>query len=224
MSKSHQTSTSSGEASPAGRAPPIATVIVAVVWLSAIVAALILIIAHSNSPSNPGTPPAQWPDRSQIPLDNKHPTLVMFAHPRCPCTRASLGELELLLAQCPGQFSAHVMFIRPAGTAEDWTATSLCRKAAAIAGVNVHYDKGGVEVRRFHSMTSGHVLLYDQTGRLLFQGGITASRGHSGDNQGRSSITAFARHQVTYSFKKTPVFGCSLFEADCQEEGIECTK
>ena len=218
MRKSYQSLKVTDNGGPIGRA----TVIVAVAWLSAIVVGMVVIIDRSNSPGHSRTPPAHWPTRSQIPRDKNNPTLIMFAHPRCPCTWASLGELELLLAQCPGRFSAHVMFIRPAGTAEDWADTRLWRKAAAIAGMNVHRDETGVEARRFCSETSGHTVLYDERGRLLFQGGITGSRGHSGDNPGRTAITAISRNEIAHLLG-TPVFGCSLFEADCQEQGVECT-
>lgn len=224
MRKWHQSLKAPGnEAGPPGRATSATTVIATVLWLSAVVAAMAIIISYSNAPSHSITPPSRWPGCSRIPRGTSHPTLVMFAHPRCPCTRASLGELELLMAHCPGLLSAHVMFIKPAGTAEDWAKTDLWRKAAAIPGVNTHFDDTGVEAKRFHSETSGQTVLYDRNGQLLFHGGITSSRGHSGDNPGRSAIPAFSRNQIA-RLVKTPVFGCSLFETDCQEQGGECTK
>src|SRR5882724_1733252 len=118
----------------------------------------------------------------------------MFAHPRCPCTRATLGELELVMARCEGLLNAHVVFIRPDSTTEDWPRTGLWRRAAAIRGVTVHSDDAGLEARRFGVETSGHTLLYDRRGHLLFQGGITAARGHSGDNPGRSALVALLLH------------------------------
>jgi len=145
----------------------------------------------------------------------------MFAHPRCPCTRASIGELESLLARCAGQVSAHIVFLKPAGVDEHWLKTDLWRRAAAIPGVTVHTDDGGVEARRFRSETSGNVLLYDQTGRLLFQGGITMSRGHAGDNPGRNAIIALLQHEKPQQ-SRTPVFGCSLFETECQKDDSQC--
>jgi hypothetical protein len=38
-------------------------------------------------------------------------------------------------------------------------------------------DAEGVEMHRFGALTSGQTLVYDAAGRLLFSGGITASRG-----------------------------------------------
>ncbi len=194
--------------------------VAAIIWLAAVVGALTLMEGHANQPGPSGTIPAHWPRESLIPLDARRPTLIFFAHPRCPCTRASLGELELLLARCQGQVSAHVVFIRPAGTSEDWAQTDLWREAAAIPGVSIHSDSAGVETRRFHSETSGQTVLYDPEGRLLFEGGITLSRGHSGDNPGRSALVALLERQVS-DRTNTPVFGCSLVDPESRTGGVE---
>jgi hypothetical protein len=194
--------------------------VAAILWLSAVVTVMALLIDFSNSPSSSGAPPTHWPVHSQIPLDPERSTLVMFVHPRCPCTRASLGELELLLARCQGQVSTHLLFIRPPGTTEDWLKTDLWRMGSSIPGVTLHGHNAAAEAHRFHSETSGHTLLYDRDGRLMFQGGITISRGHSGDNAGRSAIGALLHHELSNQIK-TPVFGCSLFEAECQQGTTE---
>src|SRR5258706_356126 len=100
---------------------------------------------------------------------------------------------------------------------------SLGRKASAMPGVIVHRDDDGVEVKRFHSETSGHTMLYAGNGRLMFHGGITFSRGHSGDNSGRSALVALLENEGSNQ-SKTPVFGCSLFEDDCPAEVSKCKK
>ena len=222
MNRSFQSVKAAGQkAGPPRRAVSAVTVIAAIVWLSAIISVMAVLVDYSNSPVRSGAPPLFWPAQSAIPRDASRPTLVLFAHPRCPCTRASVGELELLMAHCPGRLSAHVMFIRPAGTGKDWVESDLWRKAAGIPGVIVHRDEGGGEARRFHSEISGHSVLYDGNGSLLFQGGITSSRGHSGDNPGRSAIEAFARNEKSHPVT-TPVFGCALFETGCQGPDKEC--
>jgi hypothetical protein len=58
-------------------------------------------------------------------------------------------------------------------------------------------------------------MLYDVNGRLLFSGGITGSRGHAGDNAGRTAILALL-HREASGRNDTFVFGCSLFASDNQ--------
>jgi hypothetical protein len=195
------------------------TLLVAVLWLSAIVTSMAFILRYSNSPGHTGVTPIFWPVDSRIALDVHHPTLIMFAHPHCPCTRASIGELDQLMADCQGQFSAQVWFVKSVGTTEDWTDTDLWHIAAAIPGVTVHRDDNGVEARRFQAETSGQTLLYDRDGQLLFHGGITISRGHAGDNPGCNALEALLKHK-TLNQSQTPIFGCPLFAAFTNQSQI----
>jgi hypothetical protein len=203
------------------RRQPLA-VLVATLWLAAVGAGVGALEAYSNRAGSSGAPPAWWPRESQIGLGLDRPTLVLIAHPRCPCTRATIGELEVLLAQSQGRLQTHVLFIQPPGMTNDWVQTDLWRQASQLPGVTVSRDIAGVEARRFHSHTSGHVLLYDRHGRLSFHGGITASRGHAGDNPGRSAIRALLKQQSS-TLLKTPVFGCPLFSAKPTQECAACT-
>lgn len=144
-------------------------------------------------------------------------TLLFFAHPRCPCTKASLNELERLVANCDGRLHIEVFFFNPATEEMQWSQTELWKQAVRIPGVTVTRDAGGEMAARFGATTSGHAILLDTAGDVLFTGGITASRGHEGDNLGRSSIESLV-HSGDATQRTTPTFGCTLFDAD-QEWG-----
>ena len=60
-----------------------------------------------------------------------------------------------------------------------------------------------------HASTSGQTLLFDRDGDLIFSGGITGGRGHSGDNAGRDAIVSLVESGES-TLDETPVFGCSL--------------
>jgi hypothetical protein len=192
-----------------------------VVWMAAVSGGTVLLARYSNSPGGSGDAPVSWPKETTIPFDSSQPTLVMFAHPHCPCTRASLGELDRLLLEVSRRCSARVVFLKPAGTARDWEKTDLWRQASSIPGVTVCPDDKGVEARRFHAETSGQTLLYGPDGNLKFQGGITLARGHAGDNAGRTALTELLLEGHSKQFK-TAVFGCGLFEAQCQSTNVLC--
>jgi hypothetical protein len=108
---------------------------------------------------------------------------------------------------------AYFVFVRPSGFAQDWERTDLWTSAAMIPGVAVSADNEGVEGRRFASQTSGQVMLYGADGYLLFSGGVTAARGHSGDNTGRDAIVALLTGNGS-AVEQTPVFGCPLFKTE----------
>jgi len=192
------------------------------IWLGVIGFCLGLMEQYSVTPGDAGVPPAHWPAGSQLALDPKLPTLLLFAHPQCPCTRATLGELDLLMARVQGRAKVEVCFIKPDGTANSWTNTDLWSSAAAIPGVSVQEDRSGREASLFRAETSGETLLYHPDGHLMFQGGITIARGHAGDNPGRSALYDLLTGrpgQVALAHIKTPVYGCSLFARQCRPEG-----
>jgi hypothetical protein len=188
------------------------------IWLCGVAAGALLMTRLSSIPGPDANAPAHWPAQSAIVLSRTNSTLVMFAHPHCPCTRASISELERLMARTQGRISAHVLLLKPAELPAGWTDTALWRRASLIPGVTVQVDTDGVEARRFGAETSGDTVVYGGDGRLLFHGGITISRGHEGDNHGLSAIVALSRSR-SVRIAQTPVFGCSLFATECPEKG-----
>jgi hypothetical protein len=187
-------------------------------WLLAVGAGLGEMLKYELTSGRAGAPPKHWPEQRELSLDSKRATLVMFAHPKCPCTRTSVEELNRLLAQCRGRVAAHVVFFAPENAPDDWTQTDLWKSAADIPGVTVQADRGGGIAQQFGADTSGQVVLYSSRGELLFQGGITAGRGHAGDNQGANSI--ISRLDNHGGGQETCVFGCSLLNReDASAEG-----
>ena len=188
-------------------------------WLLTISVGIATILKYENTSGAVGATMGHWPSIRQIAPDSRHDTLVMFAHPKCPCTRASVDELNRIMAQCHGQLVAHVFFLQPAGFSDSWVRSGLWSTAAAIPDVTVQADPQGLIGQKFGARTSGYVLLYNPAGQLLFSGGITGSRGHAGDNAGEDTIIALVDGQNT-SLTHTSVFGCSLLN---QQDSLTCT-
>jgi hypothetical protein len=119
--------------------------------------------------------------------------------------------LERLLADCKNPPACFVAFTRPEGVSKEWTDGVLWRSAAAIPGAALFRDDSGAEARLFGAETSGHAVLYNAEGTLTFQGGMTASRGHEGDNPGRSALRSLL-NGATGASVRAPVFGCPLLD------------
>lgn len=187
-------------------------------WILAIGLGLHTLMIYKAKAGNAGQTPQSWTGNRLVSLSSAKPTLIMFAHPRCPCTKASLGELESLLTQAKDRFNANVLFYEPdAGetsastTAFDaWTNSSLIKEARAFPGLNVAFDAKGKLAHQFGAETSGHIVLYGSDGKLLFTGGITGSRGHLGENAGFDALLGILKQSAAQSIKE-PVFGCGLF-------------
>ena len=137
----------------------------------------------------------------------------MLAHPRCPCTRASVAELSVLMTRAEGRVDAHVLFVEPRGTQAGFARSALWDAAAAIPGVEVHLDPGGRTADLFGARTLGQVVLYAPDGHLLFAGGITSSRGHQGDNAGLDRVLSLLRGGNAERAESS-VFGCGLFDKE----------
>jgi hypothetical protein len=117
------------------------------------------------------------------------------------------------MASSNGLVDAYVLFYKPDDVPAGWERSDLWTRAAAIPGAHVVSDPQGAESARFGALASGQTMLYSAGGALLFRGGITASRGHSGDNAGRSAIVALLHHESPGQ-TMTPVFGCSLVDSE----------
>jgi hypothetical protein len=115
------------------------------------------------------------------------------------------------MAHSQGRLNAYVLFVKPEGMSDAWETTDLWHSASDIPGVKAILDGDGREARMFQAMTSGHTLVYDPQGRLLFSGGITGSRGHFGDNAGQMSVVSIVNAE-TPNQTETSVFGCPLFD------------
>ncbi|MDZ4818548.1 MAG: RedB protein [Planctomycetota bacterium] len=185
--------------------------VVAVLWLGAMAGSTALLWKYALTPGIPSGPLPQWPAESKLRLSTEAPTLLVFVHPHCPCSRATLHELALTLASCPAKIETQVVFYRPVGFGPGWEKTSLWRKAEDIPGVKVVIDQDGAELKIFSVTTSGQVLLYDRSGKLQYNGGITAARGHEGQNAGRDAIISVINGSEMCP-TASPVFGCPLSE------------
>jgi hypothetical protein len=150
--------------------------------------------------------PRLWPAESSLRRSKGANTLVVFLHPKCVCSRATLGELAVIMNSAKN-LAALVVYApidgAPLESEESW------KTAKSIPGTTLVVDRDGAEARRFGGYTSGQVVLYDAAGRLQFAGGITGSRGHAGDNVGRRAVQDILAGKPT-RWQRHAVFGCAL--------------
>lgn len=190
-----------------------------VTWIAALACALGLLTRYKLIAGAAASTEATWPEDTHLVAKPGIPTVLLFAHPRCPCTRASLTEFRELMSDFEGRVSATVVFMRPDGTPIAWEKSDTWKQANEIRGVTVLTDEGARETQRFGVKTSGHVVAYGPSGELIFAGGITASRGHVGENAQLAELRERLERVVTVHERRTasvmtsgPVYGCPMNE------------
>jgi hypothetical protein len=156
---------------------------------------------------------AHWPEDSQLVKIVDCPTLLLFLNPKCPCSRATLFELERLLTSTveavPIDYDLIVVATVPIGADDTWLQTDTVRRAATLKRARLIVDQDGVEAARFGATTSGMVMLFDNNGVRQYAGGITICRAHEGDNVGRDGVGEILLGR-SGRVPEIPAFGCQL--------------
>jgi len=184
-------------------------VFAAVIWSACVLTGFAVLAAEEFTPVPPANLASTFPPGSKLALAGDKPTLLLFLHPHCPCSRATLNELDKIQARTKGKIAVTLVFTIPPGTPPGWEKGELLDRAHAMPDVRVCLDENGAAARRFGVFGSGHVLLYAPSGKLLFSGGITAARGEDGDNPGETAVGDFVLLGHAH-LTRTPVFGCQL--------------
>jgi hypothetical protein len=191
-------------------------------WGAVVTAGLIWQAAHETMPGETLPAASEWPAGSQITRSADRGIVVVFVHPRCPCTAATLAELQACVAAERMPPDVAILLPEP-----ERAPTGFCEEArdhlqATWPAAAIVVDRRGTEARQFGALTSGHVLVYDHEGSLRFSGGITATRGHRGESPGRIALVAALAGQprptIVPATAAFPVFGCTLLDRPTPEE------
>lgn len=150
----------------------------------------------------------RWPAGSKISLD-QNKNLIMFVHPGCACSKASVAELSRLMSR-HSSLKAKVVFLKTAKLDVLYKNNDLLKAAEIIPRTEIVFDENGTEAKAFGAETSGQSYLYNENGKLLFQGGLTIARGHEGKSKGQAEIEKQLAHESELS--TASVFGCDIFD------------
>lgn len=168
---------------------------------------------------------ALWPSSSSLQMASDRPTLVLFLHPMCACSEATVGELENILSTVDAVGCKYpaiwVVASLPADNPETWRNSRLNQRAKELPGATFYADFDGVESARFGVCTSGTVILFDPSGKPLYSGGVTAARGQAGQSVGGIRLTQLLKQQEATGVllstgtarplpATAPAFGCRL--------------
>lgn len=172
-----------------------------VAWAALVGLGLQAYFRYQVNPGERGAEQLQWPTASTLPRSTTTPTLIMFVHPSCPCSRASIAELASIVTSTKVRPRIVVVFVTDEAGGHLWDSVG------EIAGAERILDPSELEAARFGARTSGYVVVYDAEGRLAYAGGLTGSRGHVGDNMGKRSVQGVLEGLAPVD-ARYGVFGC----------------
>lgn len=179
-------------------------------WAIASLGGFLALLDYSTAPGEPRAESAvdAWPKTTSLVRSQQVRSLVVFLHPRCPCSRASVRELARLDL---GNTEATFVFFQPEGAASDWHQTDLWQCSQMFEHSRRVVDRGGAEFSAFGANISGCMMLFDEDGALLFRGGITSGRGHEGNSESKHALAKILKSPISPSEKRFfPVFGCPI--------------
>ncbi len=159
----------------------------------------------------------KWPTSSVISAVLERPTLLIFLHPRCPCSRASLRELASVLSNSEISPRVIALFYCPKGEPDSWAHTDLWSSMEKVSDCTLYVDRDGEEAFKFGAMTSGHLMFYATNGSRSFSGGITCGRGHEGESPAKQALTNILNGHKTPQID-FPVFGCAIISRPTTRE------
>lgn len=181
-------------------------VIAVSVWALLLVGGLGALGAHAARAGSAGNTPEAWPEAMQ-----RSPgrwTVVLAAHPRCPCTRSTADELIGALQGATEPYEVIVLAYTPPDEV-GFSDTGVIRRLGGQPHTTMVRDPDGRTAALFGAMTSGHAAVYDPQGNLRFRGDLTPSRAHVGPNTGAASLRALLRGETAFA-PDAPVYGCPL--------------
>ncbi len=182
-------------------------------WLGTLVLGMGYLYAHEFSAAPASAGVLVWPvEESPLTLNAEHATLLFFAHPRCPCTRNSVAELDAVLRGVEAPVSASMVLMQPPEGDVDpaWSGNALVAGFSEGVGLAMVKDADGALARRFDVAASGTVLVYGPDGALRYRGGVTASRSHAGPGPGVDALQLALSDKPVLAPGGQMVFGCPL--------------
>lgn len=135
--------------------------------------------------------------------------LLLFYHPQCPCTVATVEGFVQLLGSLDPAVGVTAYAYLPSQFSEDWIESTSTRMLREVPGLEIQRDPNGELAKQHGVMTSGHVVFVNADGQVEFQGGITSARSHFGPALPRQALRqVLSGEEPTAS--QWPTFGCPL--------------
>lgn len=182
------------------------------VWLGVVSLGWVALAAYSGTAGTSQPVPIERPIDSRLKFTPDSLNVILFLHPKCSCSHATVNLYRDAISFATLPVQTQFVFFCPKNEGDDWVMDRLWNSAKPIPSSSRLIDRAGEEAKRFNINTSGHVLVYDREGILVFGGGITTRRGHEGTSLGSETLRKIVQGKPFHKLA-LPVFGCPIFAA-----------
>ena len=134
--------------------------------------------------------------------------MVVFLHPHCPCSRATLDAIKEILKNRSASIQINAVFVVPPEVQSGWEESPLLEECRSIPGIVTSLDFGGKESNLFGAKTSGDVFIFNSQGKVIFSGGITNGRGQVWTDRERETFESALTSPN--HIEHAPTYGCAL--------------
>lgn len=198
------------------------TTLILFAWGAAVFLLFGQLVTYSAQQGAAVLPPIYWPEETTLKRQPDRWTILIFVHPKCPCTKAALSEFARLQALHNTSVDTSIALFVPPDQDPRWAYGVITNAASRIKGVDLINDPEAKIAKQFNIYTSGHVLAYRPDGSLAYSGGLTNSRGHEGLSQGTTALLKALKEPQSKHRAEYPVFGCPIVQEEiCLERGCE---
>jgi hypothetical protein len=184
---------------------PPAIMIISMVWIITVAGGFFMLTEYANRAGLVGEVTVHGPLSS-----SDHHQLSVFLHPECGCSKATLTELKKLLLLRGDELNTTIYFVQYKDWEEEQVKQSkLWQRARLLPHVRLMIDQEAAYSKSQGALTSGFSQLTTPEGHRVFNGGLTASRGHEGPNRGIYLLNQILDGK-TLKNASSPVFGCAI--------------
>lgn len=179
------------------------------IWGASLATAWSRLYSHAYQATETGRGVPRWPQGTLLGETASRFRIVVFVHPFCPCTAATVRELDESLTRIPDDVTIDAIAVTAGFSPEELLRSRTLEALRRMPRVRLHSDPEGHERALFGAVVSGETFGFDPHGRRVFHGGVTPGRGHQGDADGQRELEDLAagRRQAP---AEAPVFGCRL--------------
>ncbi len=127
---------------------------------------------------------------------------VVVGTAECPCTNSTLEGVQMAAATYPDDTEVEVRFVGSAGMQDHFY-----RTAARIKGVRIVQGLRPESPETLGAVTSGQTYLFDPSGKLVFEGGMTVG---TGNDRPAHAISLYRRARESKTVVHALVYGCAM--------------